>query len=164
MKSIAIIALTAMISIPSSVFAWGPRGGGVVVRPSVPRTVVGRPFFPRFVVGRTFVRAPFGFFPNRVVIPSRFSFTPGWYGSYYYAPSYYYPPYAYAPPYPYYSYPAYGYAPVPPPPVADTNYDRGYSEGYTQGYEEAQKEINRLLDLEKTPSEEHERSGDEGKQ
>ena len=61
MKSIAIVALTAMISIPSSVFAWGPRGGAVVVRPSVPRTVVGRPFFPRFVVGRTFVRAPSSF-------------------------------------------------------------------------------------------------------
>ena len=158
MKSIAIVTLTAMISIPSSVFAWGPRGGVAVVRPAFPRTVVVRPFFPRFVVGGTFVRAPFGFFPNRVVIPSRFAFTPGWYGSYYY------PPYAYPPLYPYYSYPAYGYAPVPPAPVSGTSYDGGYSEGYRRGYEEAQKEINRLLDLEKTPSEEHEKSGDEGKQ
>ena len=162
MKSTAIVALAAMISIPSSVFAWGPRGGAVVVRPSFPRTVIVRPFFPRFVVGGAFARAPFGFFPNRVVIPSRFSLSPGWYGSYYYAPSYYYPPYAYAPAYPYYIYPAYGYA--PPPKASDASYDRRYSEGYTRRYEEAQREINRLLDLEKTPSEEHEKSDDEGKQ
>ena len=161
MKSIAIVALAVMISIPSSVFAWGPRGSAVVVRPSFPRTVVHPPFFPRFFVGGGFVHAPFGFYPNRMVTPSRFSFTPGWYGSYYYAPSYYYPPYAYAPAYPYYNYPAYGYA--PPPPASDASYDRGYSEGYTRGYEEAQKEINRLLDLDKTLSEEHEKSDDEGK-
>ena len=143
MKAIAIVALTATISIPSSSFAWGPARRGIVVA---------RPFFPRFVLGGTFVRAPFGFFPNRVMIPSRFS--------YYYAPSYYNTPYAYAPPYPYYPYPAFGYAPVPPPPATDSSYDRGYSEGYTRGYEEAQNEINRLLD--KTPSVEGEKSGAEG--
>ncbi|HEX5605382.1 MAG TPA: hypothetical protein VFY96_02645 [Candidatus Binatia bacterium] len=150
MKVIVIIALTAVMSLVGSSFASGPRHGGVVIRP----------FFPRAPVRGTFGHAPFRFFPNRVVMPSRFSFTPGWYGSYYYARGYYSPPYAYAPPYPYYSYPAYGYPPVPPPPAIDTSYDRGYSEGYTRGYEEAQKEINRLLDLEKTPSKEHEKSGD----
>jgi len=144
MKAIAIVALTAMISIPSSSFAWGPRGGAVVVRR----------FSPRFIVGRPFARVPFRFFPNRVVIQSPFFFGPSWYGSYY-APSYY----PYPAPYPYYSYPPYDYAAVPPPPAPDTTYDRGYSEGYTRGYQEAQKEISRLLDLEKTPSDEQEKSG-----
>ena len=159
MKSIAIIALTAMISIPSSVFAWGPRGGAVVVHPSFPRTVAVRPFSPRFIVGRHFARVPFRFFPNRVVIHSPFFFGPSWYGSYY-PPSYY----LYPAPYPYYSNPPYAYTAVPPPPVPDATYDRGYSEGYTRGYEEAQKEISQLLDLEKTPSDEHEKSGAEGNQ
>jgi len=159
MKAIAIVALTAMISIPNSVFAWGPRGGAVVVHRSFPRAVVGRPFFPNVIVGRSFARVPFRFFPNRVVIQSPFFFGPSLYGSYY-APSYY--PYPAA--YPYYSYSPYDYAPVPPPPAPDTTYDRGYSEGYTRGYEEAQKEINRLLDLEKTPSDEQEKSGAEENQ
>ena len=66
MKAIAIVALTAMISIPSSSFAWGPRGGAVVVRR----------FSPRFIVGRPFARVPFRFFPNRVVIQSPFFFGP----------------------------------------------------------------------------------------
>jgi hypothetical protein len=158
MKAIAIVALTAMISIPSSSFAWGPaRGGVVVARPFFPRAVIGRPFFPHVIVGRPFARVPFRFFPNRVAIQSPFFFGPSWYGSYY-APSFY----PYMAPYPYYTYPPYDYAPVPPPPAPDTTYDRGYSEGYTRGYEEAQKEINRLLDLEKTPSDEHEKSGAEG--
>jgi len=155
MKAIAIVALTAMISIPSSSFAWGPaRGGGVVARPFFPRAVIGRPFFPHVIAGRPFARVPFRFFPNRVVIRSPFFFGPSWYGSYY-APSYY----PYPAPYPYYSYSPYDYAPVPPPPAPDTTYDRGYSEGYTRGYQEAQKEISRLLDLEKTPSDEQEKSG-----
>ena len=159
MKAIAIVALTAMISIPNSVFAWGPRGGAVVVHRSFPRAVVGRPFFPNLIVGRSFARVPFRFFPNRVVIQSPFFFGPSRYGSYY-APSYY----PYPAPYPYYSYPPYDYAPVPPPPAPDTTYDRGYSEGYTRGYQEAQKEISRLLDLEKTPSDEQEKSGAEENQ
>ena len=159
MKAIAIVALTAMISIPSSSFAWGPRGGAVVVHPSFPRTVVVRRFSPRFIVGRPFARVPFRFFPNRVVIQSPFFFGPSWYGSYY-ASSYY----PYMAPYPYYSYPPYDYAAVPPPPAPDTTYDRGYSEGYTRGYEEAQKEISQLLDLEKTPSDEQEKSGAEENQ
>ena len=46
MKAIAIVALTAMISIPSSSFAWGPaRGGVVVARPFFPRAVVDRPYW-----------------------------------------------------------------------------------------------------------------------
>ena len=160
MKAIAIVALTAMISIPSSSFAWGPaRRGIVVARPFFPRAVVGRPFFPNVIVGRSFARVPFRFFPNRVVIQSPFFFGPSWYGSYY-APSYY----PYPAPYPYYSYPPYDYAPVPPPLAPDTTYDRGYSEGYTRGYQEAQKEISRLLDLEKTPSDEQEKSGAEENQ
>ena len=159
MKAIAIVALTAMISIPSSSFAWGPRGGAVVVHRSFPRAVVGRPFFPNVIVGRSFARVPFRFFPNRAVIQSPFFFGPSWYGSYY-APSYY----PYPAPYPYYSYSPYDYAPVPPPPAPDTTYDRGYSEGYTRGYQEAQKEISRLLDLEKTPSDEQEKSGAEENQ
>src|SRR5215470_6543516 len=138
MKAIAIVALTAMISIPSSSFAWGARGRGVVVA---------RPFFPHVIVKRPFVRVPFRFFPNRVLIQSPFFFGPSWYGSFY-APSYS-PSTA---PSPYDSYPPYDYAPVPPPPSPDTTYDRGYYEGYARGYEEAQKEIDRLLDLEKTPS------------
>ena len=36
MKVITIIALTAVISIPSSSFAWGPRHGSIVVRPFFP--------------------------------------------------------------------------------------------------------------------------------
>jgi hypothetical protein len=155
---VTLIALIGLISMTSSSFAWGPRSGAITVRPVIPRTVIVRPFFPRFVGGGAFVRVPFGFFPNRTVIPSRFVLTPGWYGSYYSAPNYYYRPYAYAPPYPNNNYPSYGYAPVVPNP--DT-YDRGYSEGYARGYEEAQKEISRLLDLEKNPSDEHEKSGDE---
>ena len=159
MKAIAIVALTAMISIPNSVFAWGPRGGAVVVHRSFPRAVVGRPFFPNVIVGRSFARVPFRFFPNRVVIQSPFFFGPSWYGSYY-APSYY----SYPAPYPYYGYPPYDYAHVPPPPAPDTTYDRGYSEGYTRGYQEAQKEISRLLDLEKTANDEQEKSGAEENQ
>jgi len=159
MKAIAIVALTAMISIPNSVFAWGPRGGAVVVHRSFPRAVVGRPFFPNVIVGRSFARVPFRFFPNRVVIQSPFFFGLSWYGSYY-APSYY----SYPAPYPYYGYPPYDYAPVPPPPAPDTTYDRGYSEGYTRGYQEAQKEISRLLDLEKTANDEQEKSGAEENQ
>jgi len=159
MKAIAIVALTAMISIPNSVFAWGPRGGAVVVHRSFPRAVVGRPFFPNVIVGRSFARVPFRFFPNRVVIQSPFFFGPSWCGSYY-APSYY----PYPAPYPYYSYSPYDYAPVPPPPAPDTTYDRGYSEGYTRGYQEAQKEISRLLDLEKTANDEQEKSGAEENQ
>lgn len=157
MKAIAIVALTAMISIPSSSFAWGPaRGGVVVARPFFPRAVIGRPFFPHVIVGRPFARVPFRFFPNRVAIQSPFFFGPSWYGSYY-GPSYY----PYMAPYPYYSYPPYDYAPVPPPPAPDTTYDRGYSEGYTRGYEEAQKAISRSLGLEKTPDDEQDRSGAE---
>ena len=159
MKAIAIVALTAMISIPSSSLAWGPAGRGVVIaRPFFSRAVVGRPFFPHVIVGRPFARVPFRFFPNRVVIQSPFFFGPSWYGSYYR------PSYPYMAPYPYYGYQAYDYAPVSPAPVPDTTYDHGYSEGYTRGYEEAQKEINRLLDLEKTPGDEHEKSGAEGSQ
>src|ERR1051325_1124024 len=98
MKAIAIVGLTAMISIPSWSFAWGPRGGTGVVHRSFPRAVVGRPFFPNVIVGRSFARVPFRFFPNRVVIQSPFFFGPSWYGSYY-ASSYY----PYMAPYPYYS-------------------------------------------------------------
>jgi len=62
MKAIAIVALTAMISIPSSSFAWGPaRRGIVVARPFFPRAVVGRPFFPNVIVGRSFARVPLDF-------------------------------------------------------------------------------------------------------
>jgi hypothetical protein len=147
MKVITIIALTAVISIPSSSFAWGPRHGSIVVRP----------FFPGASVRGNFGRVPFGFFPNRAVIPAPFLFVPGWYGSYY-PPRY---SYRYAPPYPYYSYPPYGYAPIPPAPAPDATYDRGYSEGYMRGYEEAQKAINRSLGLEKTPGDEQDRSGTE---
>ena len=75
MKAIAIVALTAMISIPCSSFAWGPaRGGVVVARPFFPRAVIGRPFFPHVIVGRPFARVPFRFFPNRVAIQSPFFF------------------------------------------------------------------------------------------
>jgi len=170
MKTIGIIALTVMITIPSSSFAWGPTRGGVrVVRPFVPRVIIGRGFIrPPFVIfpNRVFIRRPFVIFPNRVFIKRPFVIFPnpvfiqqplffplGWSGSYS-SPNSWYPPYAYPPPDPYN-----GYTPVPPP-APDTTYDWGYSEGYSRGYEQAQKD----LELEKTPGDEHEKSGAEGNQ
>ena len=144
MKTIGIIALTVMITIPSSSFAWGPTRGGV-------RVV--QPFVPRVIIGRGFIRPPFVIFPNRVFIQQPLFFPLGWSGSYY-SPNSWYPPYAYPPPDPYN-----GYTPVPPSPP-DTTYDWGYSEGYSRGYEQAQKD----LELEKTPGDEHEKSGAEGNQ
>ena len=149
MKVIGIIALTAMIAIPSSSFAWGPRRGGGVVRP----------FFPGVVVGGHSGRVPFGFFPNRAFIaPNRF-IPPTAYGSYY-SPTYAYPPYppyAYPPPYSYYA--------VPPPSALGTDYDRGYSEGYSRGYEEARKELSRERHEEdKTPGDAQGKESGEGGQ
>lgn len=147
MKVIGIIALTAMIAIPSSSFAWGPRRGGGVVRP----------FFPGVVVGGHFGHVPFGFFPNRAFIAPNLFIPPGAYGSYYsptYAPPPY-PPYAYPPPYSYYA--------VPPPSALGTAYDRGYSEGYSRGYEEARKELSRERHEEdKTPGDEQGKENGEG--
>lgn len=170
MKTIGIIALTVMITIPSSSFAWGPTRGGVrVVRPFVPRVIIGRGFIrPPFVIfpNRVFIRRPFVIFPHRVFIKRPFVIFPnpvfiqqplffplGWSGSYY-SPNSWFPPYAYPPSDPYN-----GYTPVPPP-APDTTYDWGYSEGYSRGYEQAQKD----LELEKTPGDEHEKSGAEGNQ
>ena len=170
MKTIGIIALTVMITIPSSSFAWGPTRGGVrVVQPFVPRVIIGRGFIrPPFVIfpNRVFIRRPFAIFPNRVFIKRPFVIFPnpvfiqqplffplGWSGSYY-SPNSWFPPYAYHPSDPYN-----GYTPVPPP-APDTTYDWGYSEGYSRGYEQAQKDLG----LEKTPGDEHEKSGAEGNQ
>ena len=144
MKTIGIIALTVMITIPSSSFAWEPTRGGV-------RVV--RPFVPRVIIGRGFIRPPFVIFPNPVFIQQPLFFPLGWSGSYY-SPNSWYPPYAYPPPDPYN-----GYTPVPPSPP-DTTYDWGYSEGYSRGYEQAQKDLG----LEKTPGDEHEKRGAEGNQ
>ena len=128
MKAIGITALIAIIAIPSSSFAWGPRGGGVVVRP----------FFPGAIVGGHFGRGPASFFVNRALFPPSLFLPPGYYGSYY-MPSYAYPAYAYPPPYPYYN----NQYSVPPPPSVGTAYERGYSEGYSRGYEEALREASR---------------------
>ena len=125
MKGIGIIALIAMIAIPSSSFAWGPRSGGVVIRP-----------FPGAIVGGHFGRVPGSFFVNRALLPPSLFFSPAFYGSYY-RPSYAYPAYAYPPPYPYYYN---NYYSVPPPASVDTSYERGYSQGYFRGYEEALRE------------------------
>lgn len=151
MKTFGIVALAAMIAIPSGSFGWGPQRGSLAPRP----------FFPGVAVRRNFGRVPFGFFPNRALIPPPLFFSPGWRGVYY-GPGYWYPPYSYAPPYPLYSYPSYGYSPVPPAAAPDSTYDRGYSEGYAHGYEEAQKEFSRKLELEKTPGDEQNNSGAPG--
>ena len=151
MKTFGIVALVAMIVIPSASFGWGPPRGRLAPRP----------FFPDVAVRGNFGRVPFGFLPNRVVVPSPLFFSPGWSGVYY-GPSYWYPPYMYAPPYPLYSYPSYGYSPAPPAAAADSTYDRGYSEGYAHGYEEAQKEFSRKLELEKTPVDEQNKGGGPG--
>src|SRR6266850_1736937 len=128
MKAVRIIALIALIAIPSSSYAWS-RGGAVVVRPGFSRGVVVarpgfngvvfvRPAFPgRFVTGRVIV--------NPVLYP--------W-------------PYYFSSPYNYY-YPSssvYSYSYTVPPstlsaPTPRDAYDRGYAEGYSQGYEEALK-------------------------
>lgn len=141
MKVIGIIALTAMIAIPSSSLAWGPRQGGGVVRP----------FFRGVVVGRHFGRVPFGFFPNRAFIAPNLFIPPAAYGSYYS------PTYAHPPPYSYYA--------VSPPSALGTAYDRGYSEGYSRGYEEALKELSRERHEEdKTTGDEQGKESGEGGQ
>ena len=129
MKTVRIIALIALIAIPSSSYAWS-RGGAVVVRPGFSSGVVfarpgfangvvfARPAFPgRFVAGRLVV--------NPVLYPR---------------------PYYFSSPYIYY-YPSssvYSYSYTVPPstlsaPTPRDAYDRGYAEGYSQGYEEALK-------------------------
>src|SRR5215813_11423464 len=78
MKAVRIIALIALIAIPSSAFAWS-RGGAVAVRGGFPsRAVVVGPGFANRVV---FVRPGFA---NRVVFvrpvfPARF-FGPAFFG------------------------------------------------------------------------------------
>jgi hypothetical protein len=161
MKAVRIIALVALIAIPSSSFAWS-RGGAVVVRPgfsnravfvrnSFPgRAVFVRPGFPNRVVfvngfPRRFVAPVFfggvatGIVLNPAFFPRSFYF-PGPYINYYPSGNAYYPYYP-----PSYSYavppPSYAVPPPPPPAVAQNDaYDHGYSEGYSHGYEEAQKE------------------------
>ena len=127
MKGIGIIALIAIIAIPGSSFAWGPRRGGVGVRP----------FFPSAIVGGHFGRGPASFFVNRALLPPSFFFPPAFYGSYY-RPSYTYPAYAYPPPYPYYN----SYYSLPIPTSVGTSYERGYSERYARGYEEASRDAS----------------------
>ena len=146
MKAIGIITLIAVTAIASSSFAWGPRGGGVVVRP----------FFPSVIVGGHFGRVPGSFFVNRALFPPSLFFPPAFYGSYY-PPSYGYPAYAYPPPYPYYN--SYYSAP-PPPSVVGTAYERGYSEGYSRGYEEALRELSRERSDEDTKSGREQRQND----
>ncbi len=153
MKPFGIVALAIMIAIPSASFGWGPPRGRLAVRP----------FVPGVAVGRNFGGVPFGFFPNRAVVPSPLFLSPAW-SAIYYGRSYWYPPYSYAPPYPLYSYPPYGYATVPPAPAPDTAYDRGYSEGYAHGYEEAQKELSRKFELEKTPDDAQNQRGGQAEQ
>jgi hypothetical protein len=128
MKAIGIIALIATITIPGSSFAWGPRGGGVVIRP----------FFPGAIGGRHFGRVPASIFINRALFPPSLFFPPALHGSYY-PSSYAYPAYAYPAPYPYYN----NYYSVPPPASVGTAYERAYSEGYARGYEEALRENRR---------------------
>ena len=129
MKAVRIIALIALIAIPSSSYAWS-RGGAVVVRPGFSSgVVVARPGFANGVV---FVRPAFPgrFVAGRVVVN----------------PVLYPRPYYFSSPYIYY-YPSssvYSYSYTVPPstlsaPTPRDAYDRGYAEGYSQGYEEALK-------------------------
>jgi hypothetical protein len=74
MKAIRIIALIATIAIPSSSFAWGPRGGGFVVRP----------FFPGAIIGGHFGRVPGSLFVNRALLPPSLFFP--YYNNYYSLP------------------------------------------------------------------------------
>ena len=156
MKAVRVIALIALIGIPSSSFAWS-RGGAVGVRPGFANraVVVGpgfanrtvfvsrgfpgrvafvRPGFPARFVGPAFVGGlATGIVLNPFFLPRSFYF-PG-------PLIYYYPPssvFASG----YYS-PSYSYEVAPPPPSAPAPpdaYGRGYSEGYAQGYEEALKQ------------------------
>jgi len=155
MKVVRVIALIALIGIPSSSFAWS-RGGAVGVRPGFANraVVVGPGFANRAVFvsrgfpGRVaFVRPGF---PARFVAPA---FVGGLASGIVLNPlflprSFYFPgPLVYD--YPqssvfasgYYP-PSYSYEVASPPPASSPPdaYGRGYSEGYAQGYEEALKE------------------------
>ena len=135
MKAVRVIALIALIAIPSSSYAWS-RGRAVVVRPGFPsrvvvvqpgfanRVVVVRPAFPgRFVAGGFVGGVTTGIVLNPFFVPRSF-YLPGPYIYYYppsrvYAPGYYPPSYSVPPS-------------IPPAPAPSDAYDRGYSEGYAQ--------------------------------
>ena len=136
MKAIRMIALIALIAIPSSAFAWSgravvvrsgfSRGVGVIARPGFPRGIIVRPGFPRiFIVPRFFGGFPPGFVVNSFWFPQPF-FSP--------VPFPYFPSQSSA---------AMAFDISPPPPPAappEDAYTRGYTEGYSLGYEQGQSE------------------------